>query len=227
MILALLIEDLTVVRESLAMALATVKDIELHCCSSIAEGIDLLDESFRRFDVVLLKQRAGGQRADELLAVTNRNGLKDRVLIITPWLSDSEQGRLASLGVAGIFTERRSFVELIRAIRQVAGGQTWFDKQHSREDAPSGALSRQERRAAELVLEGLANKEIGVRMSVSESNIKALLQRAFLKLGVHSRGQLVRVLIEESIGAQPRFDGLMQFAPMGRPGLGEAAQSSL
>ena len=137
-----------------------------------------------------------------MISVTNRRGLKVRVLIITPGLSDLEQERLANLGVAGIFAKQRPLADLIGAIRDVAMGQTWFDRQSSHEDPLNRTLSRQEQTAAELVLEGLANKEIAVRMAVSESCVKALLQRAFLKLGVRTRGQLVRVLMERSLGAQ-------------------------
>ena len=57
-----------------------------------------------------------------------------------------------------------------------------------------------------MVMEGLANKEIAARMSVSESRIKALLQRTFLKLGVRTRTQLVRVLMQASTGRQPRIE---------------------
>lgn len=218
MIRLLLINDLTVARESLALALTmTTTDIEVRCCSSIEAGIDLLNGSPGRFDIVLLTQAAEGPRADELLYITNRKGFENRVLILTSWLSDFEQRRLASNGVAGIFAAQRSLVELIDAIRDVARGQNCLDKQLSNAEGRNGTLSRQERRAAELVLEGLANKEIGARMGVSESCIKALLQRVFLKLGVHTRGQLVRVLMEKLIGSQPRFDGLIQPArSMGR-----------
>ncbi len=202
MIRILLIDELAVVRESLAMALATASDMELWCSSTIEEGSDLLNGSPDRFDVVLVKQSAGGQKVDELLSITNQNGLKGRVLIITPGLSELEQTRLARLGVAGIFAKQRPLVELIDAIRGVAREQPWFDRQAPNEDPLKRALSRQEQTAAELVLEGLANKEIAVRMAVSESCVKALLQRAFLKLGVRTRGQLVRVLMERSLGAQ-------------------------
>ena len=133
--------------------------------------------------------------------------MKGRVLIITPWWSDQEQRRLVSLGVGGIFSKQGSLEDLISAIRDVAGGQKWFDKRPSDGRSSNGTLSGQERRAAELVLEGLANKEIGVRMGVSESCIKGLLQRVFLKKGVRSRGQRVRVLMENSTGAQRRSDG--------------------
>jgi len=226
MIRILLIEDLALVRESLAIALATGTDMEPWCCPSIEEGIHLLNGSSGRFDMVLLQQSAGGQKADPLLSIANRIGLK--VLITTTGLSDLEQRRLAGLGVAGIFARQRSLVDLIGAIRDVAAGQTWFGRRPSNEDIPkdpasrgarpiqsseaadfalvngeNGRLSRQEKRAAELVLVGLANKEISIRMDVSESYIKALLQRTFLKLGVHTRGQLVRVLMNMSIGGQP------------------------
>ena len=220
MIRILLIEDLAVVRESLAMALAA-SDMELQCCASMEEGIDLLEGSADSFDVVLLKQSAGGRKADELLSVANANGLEGRVLVITPGLSDWEQRRLAGLGVAGIFAKQRSLVDLIGAIRDLACGQARLDRQVANEDTPCGRLSRQERRAAESVLEGLANKEIGASMGVSESCVKALLQRAFLKLGVHTRGQLVRVLMEESIGAQA------QLTNIGRLGVRDAVHLDL
>jgi two-component system response regulator NreC len=207
MIRILLIDELAVVRESLAMALGTARDMELWCSSTIEEGSELLNGSPGRFDVVLVKQSAGGQKVDELLSITNQNGLNGRVLIITPGLSELEQTRLARLGVAGIFAKQRPLVELIDAIRGVAREQPWFDRQASHEDPLKRALSRQERTAADLVLEGLANKEIAVRMVVSESCVKALLQRVFLKVGVRTRGQLVRFLMERSPGA------LMEKAP--------------
>jgi two-component system response regulator DevR len=217
MIRILLIEDLAVVRESLAMALSACADMEALCCSSVEEAIGLLNGSPEEFDIVLLKQTAGGRKPDELLSVAHRKGLERRVLIITPGLGDLEQRRLAGLGIAGIFAKQRPLADLIRAVRDVAGGETWFDRQPSNEDTPNGTLSPQEKRVAESVLEGLANKEISVRMGVSESCVKALLQRAFLKLRVHTRSQLVRVFIEKSLGTQPESTELMQLAScMGR-----------
>jgi DNA-binding NarL/FixJ family response regulator len=46
------------------------------------------------------------------------------------------------------------------------------------------------------VFEGLANKEIALRLLVSESSVKATLQQLFLKTGVRTRSQLVRVALE-------------------------------
>jgi putative ABC transport system permease protein len=43
-------------------------------------------------------------------------------------------------------------------------------------------------------------KEIGVRLAVSESSVKAALQQLFQKTGVRTRSQLVRVVLEEDLG---------------------------
>ncbi|MCU1237280.1 MAG: two component transcriptional regulator, LuxR family [Candidatus Solibacter sp.] len=215
MIRILLIDDLTVVRESLVIALAAAPDMELQSCSSIDEGIGLLMGSSGLFDVVLIKQTLGGRKADELVFFANASGLKGRVLVITPGLSNWEQRRLTRLGVAGVFAKQNSLKDLIASIRDLACGRARFEGQAPSEEASLDRLSGQERRAAESVLAGLANKEIGANMGVSESCIKALLQRAFLKLGVRTRSQLVRVLMEASVGTPPGPAGMMQLMAIG------------
>jgi two-component system, NarL family, nitrate/nitrite response regulator NarL len=47
------------------------------------------------------------------------------------------------------------------------------------------------------VLEGLSNKVIAAHLGISESYVKALLQSLFRKTGVRTRGQLVRVALEQ------------------------------
>ena len=47
------------------------------------------------------------------------------------------------------------------------------------------------------VFEGLANKEIAVRIGVSEGSVKSTLQQLFSKTGVRTRSQLVRIVLEQ------------------------------
>jgi len=47
-----------------------------------------------------------------------------------------------------------------------------------------------------LLVQGLANKEIAARMSISESSVKNALQQLFAKTDVRTRAQLVRVALE-------------------------------
>ena len=49
------------------------------------------------------------------------------------------------------------------------------------------------------VLEGQSNKEIGAQLVMTESSVKAVLQKLFERTGVRSRSQLVRYAIEAQI----------------------------
>ena len=54
----------------------------------------------------------------------------------------------------------------------------------------SDALSTREREIAELVADGLTNREIAARLFLSEKTIETHLTRVFQKLGVRSRAQV-------------------------------------
>ena len=58
------------------------------------------------------------------------------------------------------------------------------------------SLNSRELEVLRLVVQGLANKEIGARMEISESAVKNTLQQLFGKTEVRTRSQLVRVALE-------------------------------
>ncbi|MBV9301340.1 MAG: response regulator transcription factor [Acidobacteriaceae bacterium] len=57
-------------------------------------------------------------------------------------------------------------------------------------------LNDRESDVLRFLVQGLSNKEIAVRMDVSESTVKNILQHLFAKSGVRTRSQLVRVALE-------------------------------
>jgi DNA-binding CsgD family transcriptional regulator len=68
--------------------------------------------------------------------------------------------------------------------------------EHMRARAPEARddLTAQERQIAELALDGLSNPEIGARMFLSARTVEWHLRHVFLKLGIHSRRELHKVL---------------------------------
>jgi PAS domain S-box-containing protein len=58
-------------------------------------------------------------------------------------------------------------------------------------------LTSRETEILKLLVQGLTNKEIASRMDISESVVKNTLQQLFSKVQVRTRGQLVRVALEQ------------------------------
>jgi DNA-binding NarL/FixJ family response regulator len=63
------------------------------------------------------------------------------------------------------------------------------------------SLSDSERRVADLVARGYSNKEIAEQLYMSHRTVGSHLYRIFPKLGLRSRVQLARVVIERSLSA--------------------------
>jgi non-specific serine/threonine protein kinase len=72
------------------------------------------------------------------------------------------------------------------------------------------SLSRRELQIVELVSEGLTNREVSARLHLSPRTVDAHLDHVRNKLGLRSRTQMVRWLMESRKGGgQPEHDGLL------------------
>jgi DNA-binding NarL/FixJ family response regulator len=200
---ALLIDDHALFRQSVAQALSRDADLHVEHCGSIRDGLTLLSQ--QRFDVVLLDHDLGAERASQFLPAARQIGYEGRVLVVTAWVSETEARRLLRQGVNGIFLKQGDLGELAAAMRTVAAGGSWLDRSFaalgddpaSSPQAAAPAFNERQRKVLRFVLEGLSNKEIAWRLQISESYVKAILQGLFQKTGVRTRGQLVRVAVEQ------------------------------
>jgi two-component system, NarL family, nitrate/nitrite response regulator NarL len=198
---ALLVDDHAVFRESVVRALRTEPGLDVEHCATIGEAIRLVSAS--PFDIVLLDHDLGSERASQFLPAGAQVGFNGRVLIVTAWISETEGRRLLRQGVHGIFLKESPLDALVAAIRRVSEGGQWVDQRFSTdpaepEDPGSGMqFTDRQRKVLRFVLEGLSNKEIAWRLGISESYVKAILQGLFQKTGVRTRGQLVRVALEQ------------------------------
>jgi DNA-binding CsgD family transcriptional regulator len=67
------------------------------------------------------------------------------------------------------------------------------------------SLTEAERRVANLVARGHSNKEIGARLYMSHRTVGSHLYRIFPKLGLRSRVQLARIVVERSVSEDERI----------------------
>jgi two-component system nitrate/nitrite response regulator NarL len=129
------------------------------------------------------------------------------VLLVTAGVSDREIPTLIRKGIIGVFLKHGSPASLIETIRDAVAGQVLFGQGLVRRaldeaatanfDQMRSRLTERERQVLFFVFEGLANKQIADRLEISEAVVKASLQQLFAKTGVRTRGQLVRVALEQ------------------------------
>jgi len=202
----LLLDDHALFREGLSRLLAGEPDmVMVALCASVAEAAEVLRR--KPIDLVLLDYDLGKERGFEFITQARQWGFEGRFLMVTAGMSDAESVQALGLGVGGIFPKHSSPVLLKQAIRKVMTGETWLDEnaiqslvRASKQPAwpdQTKPFTERETQVLHGVFEGLSNKEIGARLDISESSVKAALQQLFQKTGVRTRSQLVRIALEE------------------------------
>jgi DNA-binding NarL/FixJ family response regulator len=205
----LLLDDHALFREGLSRLVDSEADLEMtgHC-ATVDKAIDILRQ--KPIDLVLLDYDLGKENGFQFMARAREMGFEGRFLIVTAGMSDAQSVEAVRLGVGGIFTKHSSPVSLAQAIRKVMAGETWLDQTSVRalveaaksQEGPDARrpFTERENEVLQGVFEGFSNKEIGARLDISESSVKAALQQLFHKTGVRTRSQLVRIALEEGFG---------------------------
>jgi PAS domain S-box-containing protein len=98
------------------------------------------------------------------------------------WFSTYQEGRTRNLAaiIADITEEETASAAAAAADENGAAG-----------------LTARETAVLRLVVQGLGNKEIGLRMDLSEGAVKNTMRQLFTKTGVRTRAQLVRAALEQ------------------------------
>jgi DNA-binding NarL/FixJ family response regulator len=202
----LLVDDHMLFREALSRWLDGEPDLEMAAhCASVAEATAIVRQ--KPIDIVLLDHDLGKERGFQFLTAAQQSGARAPVLIVTAGMTDAESVQALRLGARGILLKQSPPATLAQAIRKVMAGETWLDQSSvqalleaaNRIESPAHRRPFTDRESQVLqgVFEGLSNKEIGVRLTISESSVKAALQQLFHKTGVRTRSQLVRIALEE------------------------------
>ena len=207
----ILLEQNALLRTSLSRLLASEPDLDLVGeCAGSREALELVRKTGA--DVVLLDFDAGADTCNEFLSTAARSIFSGRFLVMTTDADARTSAMALKLGASGVFLKSEAASRLVHAIRMVANGVIWIDQKVIRllvERYPlewdtnyGKGLKEREQEVLEGIMGGLSNRKIGDRMDLSESSVKAIVQRLFKKAGVRTRSQLVRIALERWPGSQ-------------------------
>jgi two-component system nitrate/nitrite response regulator NarL len=201
----LLVDDHAMFRQGLARVLE--KEPGFKIVGQYASGSEAL-VALRECEaaIVLLDVDLGSERALDFLLEARKRGFEGRILVVTAGVSDQEALQLVQAGVAGIMHKHHSTENLASAIRQVYEGEVYLEKDYmvslfrsvdrtKSQDRPR--LTDRDKIVLRFIFQGLTNKDIGLRLQISESAVKSSLRILFDKLAVRTRAQLVKIALEQ------------------------------
>ncbi len=103
------------------------------------------------------------------------------------------------LGVRGILRQDCPLELIVRCLKKVSEGETWFERglMESLLECRSVRLSPREAQLLELVTRGLGNKQIAGELRISEGTVKVYFSKLFRKVGVRDRFELALYGLDE------------------------------
>lgn len=202
----LVVDDHPVFRQGLTSLLESQTDMQvIGAVGSGAEAMAIVGSS--RPDVVLLDMRLGEEDGLDVLEQLSRLAEPPRVLVISSNEGDVMVARALRAGAGGYVSKNAPAQELLNAIRDVARGGRFVSRElAARVDEAAGLPTLTERESEILsgVAAGLANKEIGAELGLTEKTVKNHLNRIFTKLDASDRTHAVMIALERGILTPPR-----------------------
>ena len=152
-----------------------------------------------RPDVLVLDIRMPQGDGLTVLRTMKEEGLETRVIVFTAAVDEDEVVEAIHLGVRGVVLKEMAPESLVLCVRHVHAGGEWLERRsvsraldlmRKREAGAStiaSLLTPREREVVRLVVQGLRNKEIAKRLSLSEGTVKIHLHNTYDKLKVEGR----------------------------------------
>jgi DNA-binding NarL/FixJ family response regulator len=191
----LLADDHQLVRAGLASLLDAEDDIAV--VATARDGGEAVRLAVREQpDVVLMDLSMPGMSGEEATAQICARVPSTAVVVLTSF-SDQDRIRDAlGAGAVGYLLKDTEPIDLVRGVRAASRGESPLDTRVARTLLSSPVLrpatvelTEREEQVLGLVVRGLANKQIGRELGITERTVKAHLTSAFQRIGVTDRVQ--------------------------------------
>jgi len=207
----LIADDHVIVRKGIRALLAAKRDLQvIGEAGNGNEAVALARELVP--DVVLMDlmmpDKDGIQATREICSDLPNT----KVLVLTSFAADEQVFPALKAGASGYLLKDSSPQELVQAIHQIHRGESSLDPAIARKvlaefsnpsHPPSSAtvLTSRETDILRLIAQGLANKEIAVKLFITEETVHTHVGKILTKLHVSSRTQAALYALKEGIAS--------------------------
>ncbi|MEZ5404290.1 MAG: response regulator transcription factor [Bryobacteraceae bacterium] len=225
-----LVDPYTIVREGVQSILERSESFRiLGDAENSAAALELCIK--RTPDVVISELRVPQPGPPDLFAALGQHCPRARVLALSIWDDENSVGQAIRSGAKGFVSKRSGAAELVRAIRAVAqGGSYWssnvssgFLKSISNPAPANGRtggrnpvhrLTPRERQVLTLVAEGRRSREIAATLDLSLETVRTYRKIIVKKLEVGSIAEMTQVALAAGLTRIAYGDGMWGNKPL-------------
>jgi DNA-binding NarL/FixJ family response regulator len=209
------VEDSDTLRQCLDKMIGATPGYQCVCtCATTEEALVKIPKA--KPDVVLMDIHLPGESGITCTARLREHMPELQIIILTVYNDTKMVFQALKAGACGYVLKRADQKEILAAIAEVRAGGAPMTSEIARMlvrsfmEPPSASLSDKEQLSSRemeilaLLAEGLANKEIGVRLNISAGTVRAHLMRIYDKLHVRCRTEAALEYLRSSPLARPK-----------------------
>ena len=202
----MIVDDHLLVRDGLKLLVSTFDDLEVVAVAGDGEqAVGLCGEV--QPDVILMDIVMPNMDGPTATARIRESWPDVQVLALTSFVEEDLVRRAIGAGAIGYLLKKASAEELAEAIRAAHQGRSTIDSdamqvliRSARRPPPLGHdLTARERQVLVLLAEGLTNKEIAAKLTLSPATVRVYVSNILSKLGASNRTEAARLALEHHL----------------------------
>jgi DNA-binding NarL/FixJ family response regulator len=209
MLRIMIVDHRPIFREGLRKIFASQPDFRV--VAEVTDGREAVRTASKvKLDIILLDSDMPEYMPADILLELNKSECSGYRILLAEELHQNEIIEALKLGARGFLRKDSTPELLVRCIRSVVAGQFWVDQESilrlveilqnpSLAPKDSFGLTPREFQIVEAVVEGLQNRDIARRFSLSEQTVKNHLNRIFDKIGVSNRLELAMFVVNHNL----------------------------
>ena len=212
MIRVVIADDHRILREGLKQLLQSAPDLTV--VGEAGDGHEALAQvRGTDFDVLLLDMSMPGKSGMELIRQVKAERPKLRVLVLSMHEEHQYAVRSIRAAASGYLTKESAALELVAAIRKVAGGGAYISAEVAEqlalasmpraEGPPHTLLSDREYQVFRRLVEGAAVTQIAGDLNLSVKTVSTHKARLMEKLGVGNQAELIHYALKHRLSDDP------------------------
>jgi DNA-binding NarL/FixJ family response regulator len=195
------VDDHALIREGIASLLSVQADMKL--IAEASNGREAIQQ-FRqhRPDITLMDLQMPEMGGLDAIGAIRGEFPDARIIVLTTYSGDVQALRALQAGARGYLLKDTLHKELLDTVRAVHAGKKALSPEVSfqlAEHAIDGALTPAEIGILALIAEGLSNKQIADRLSITEDTVKGRVKSILSKLGASDRTHAAMIGLRRGI----------------------------